>query len=131
MSVHVFVYYSLIITLVLSLTFDLDRTHLLYIRSVPKETQLSETFPLYLSRKIITRHKTNGKPCDLSFPTYHQLMTHKNRMGHKQNRKRKAEEVVQKEAETEKRRTTGQAKIKGFFATRERRDERENEIETM
>ena len=65
------------------------------------------------------RYKVNGKPCDLSFPSYHQLFTHKNKMGHKADRKRKAKDTAANEAVAEQKRKTGQKKIKEIFSNRQ------------
>jgi len=43
--------------------------------------------------------KSDGKKCNLTFPTYHQLQKHKNKMKHKRDRKRKAEEKAQEDNE--------------------------------
>lgn len=61
------------------------------------------------------RFKVNKKSCDLSFPTYHQLMIHKKKMGHKNDRKRKAQDDAAEEAVAEQRRKNGQKTIQDIF----------------
>ena len=67
------------------------------------------------SNQVKKRHVCNHKECGLSFPTYDKLLVHKNRTGHKQNRKRKANADKIKEAAAEKKRNDQSQSLLHFF----------------
>ena len=53
--------------------------------------------------------------CDLSFSTYHQLLTHKNKSGHKRDRKRKALEANEKRTKAAKKVQQERGNLHRFF----------------
>ena len=74
-----------------------------------QENILQETTPV---KKL---HVCNHTECGLSFPTYHKLLVHRNRTGHKRNRKRKANAEKTKEAIAEKKRQNQSQNLLNFF----------------
>lgn len=62
--------------------------------SVTNMVENMEEQPIDESKKL--QHcwfKANGKVCNVSFPTYHQFLTHTNKSGHKISRKRRVKEI--------------------------------------
>ena len=90
------------------------------------------------SKLFYCRFKLNGKICNLTFSSYHQLYTHRNKCGHKRNRKRTAEVTQKKEEMVTKKICHEKEKIEAFFQStskvrvvdKEQEETEESEIES-
>ena len=65
------------------------------------------------SKLFYCRFKLNGKICNLTFSSYHQLYTHRNKCGHKRNRQQKLRK--RRRRWLQRRYVTRKKKLKRFF----------------
>ena len=67
---------------------------------------------------IVCNHKTNSKPCNLSFPSYHQLLKHKKNwvINRIRNPQEKAKEHHEKRAKLAKKNAIEKSNISNYFS---------------